>query len=76
MFEEYGVNTALFYPVNPGSGKIPALVLTLMVDPGWHLVHADELAVIFLRAGTRRDLPVLDKRSLERALTARAAGVA
>lgn len=72
VFEEDGINSALFYPVTPNSGKIPAVVLTLLVDERWNLVHVDDLAVLFVRAEKNPGIPSIPKGALVDALHSRA----
>jgi cytochrome c-type biogenesis protein CcmH/NrfG len=58
--------------MSPGTGRIPTVVLTLMVDEAWDLVHLDDLAVVFVRSAANPGIPALRKETLERFLRLRA----
>lgn len=64
VLDEYGINTAIFNPVDFFDGDIEKPVLYLIRDADWRLVYFDNGAVIFVREGSMPNLPSIDNSQL------------
>jgi hypothetical protein len=69
VFNEYGIRTVIFYPVNPVSNEVPALIFSLLRDSRWRLVYLDNKSSIFLKRGAMPSVPSLGKELLWNSLT-------
>jgi hypothetical protein len=64
VFEEYGINTVVFYPIYIVDRNVQPIVLSLIKDADWRLVYLDDNSVIFVREGSRPGLPSIEKKNL------------
>jgi hypothetical protein len=64
VFEEYGIKTVVFYPINPVMNKVPGLIFSLLRDEGWRLVYLDRTSTVFQRKGALPLLPAIGKEIL------------
>jgi len=51
VFDKYGINTVVFYYINPLYHDVPIVVISLLRDDAWQLRHIDRLSAIFVRKG-------------------------
>jgi len=64
VFNEYGVNTVVFYLINPIINEIPSIVTYLMLSDEWEAVYVDRVSVVFVRKSAGATLYALDKKEI------------
>jgi len=64
VLDKYGVNSVVFYSMNPITNEIPKIIVDLQRSADWELMYLDPLSVIFVRAGQAGPIPALSKQVL------------
>lgn len=62
LFNEYGINTVVFYTTHHFS--IPGIILSLLTDREWRLVYFDGMSTVFVRTDLVPALPSIKKEAL------------
>jgi len=62
LLHKYGINTAIYFPID--NGQVKWIVLGLLKDDEWDLVYFDRKAAIFVKAGNALSIPFINKQHL------------
>lgn len=64
IFDQYGINTVIFYPFHISNLNMPDIIFSLLKDDRWRLVYFDYNSVIFIRAVSLPAFPSIGKELL------------